>query len=335
MSLSAENKIVSTACVIAAILLLVAFRLRSRVDSLLDIADADTRHVLTVPLLSIGKLAVTPIFLIKSCIFLVLLTLFAGVVRKAIYTRILARTNLASQYRYAIARFVSILVFVSGLIAGLESVGLNLGSVAILGGTLGVGIGFGLQPLVANWVSGLVLLVEQPIRIGDRIDLNDMSGVVMRIGGRSTWVRTYDNEIIIVPNSDFTSHRITNWTANDPKIRLSIPVGVAYNCDFDAVRACLEQVASAHPLVLKEPVPEAVITQLAESTVNFALRFWTIVQPTDNLRLESDLYHAVLKTFAQKGIDMPYPQMDLHLRSADATLMFAQQGGSPAARAQA
>jgi len=336
MSLTTENKLIGGASVIAAGLLLVAVRLRLNFGSLVDVVDADTRHALNVPLLMIGKLAITPVFLIKTCLFLILLTIAASFVRRALYHKVLARTSLGSPYRYAIARFGAILVYICGLIAGLESVGLNLGSLAILGGTLGIGIGFGLQPLVGNWVSGLVLLVEQPIRIGDRVDFNNMSGVVMRIGGRSTWVRTYDNEVIIVPNSDLTSHRITNWTANDPKIRLSIPVGVAYNCDFDQVRNCLEQIASEHPLVLAEPAPEAVVTQLADSAVNFALRFWTIVQPTDNLRLESDLYLAVLKTFTQKGIEMPYPQLDLHLRSSEATLMVAStQGGNPMARAEA
>jgi small-conductance mechanosensitive channel len=335
MSLSMENKVIAGASIVVASLLVIASRVRLNFGSLLDAVDADTRHVLTIPLLTIGKLAVTPVFLIKSCLFLILLTLLASVVRKTLYTRVFAHTALAPEYRYAIARFGALLIFTSGLIAGLESVGLNLGSVAILGGTLGVGIGFGLQPLVANWVSGLVLLVEQPIRIGDRVDVNTMSGVVMRIGGRSTWIRTYDNEVIIVPNSDLTSHRITNWTANDPKIRLSLPVGVGYDCDFDEVRSCLEQIAREHPLVLSDPPPEAVVTELADSTVNFALRFWTIVQPTDNLRLESDLYCGVLKTFKVKGIDMPYPQMDLHLRSAATLMVASTPGSSPVTRAQA
>ena len=337
MSLTTENKLIGGAVIVAAALLLLVARLHVRFDSLLSVVDAETRRALTIPLLMIGKLAISPIFLIKTCLFLILLTLAASFVRKALYRRVLGHTNMAPQYRYAIARFGSILVYVCGLIAGLESVGLNLGSLAILGGTLGIGIGFGLQPLVGNWVSGLVLLIEQPIRIGDRIDLAGMSGVVMRIGGRSTWVRTYDNEVIIVPNSDFTSHRITNWTANDPKIRLSVSVGVDYNSDLGEVRSALEQIASEHPLVLSDPPPEAVVTQLADSAVNMVLRFWTIVQPTDNLKLESDLYCAVVKTFNQKGIAMPYPQMDLHLRASDGRLMVAMEAstGGPVTSAHA
>jgi small-conductance mechanosensitive channel len=328
MSLTAENKLIGGTSIIGAAVLFMVVRLHVHFDSLLYVVDADARHALTIPLLMIGKLAITPIFLIKTCLFLILLTLAAGLVRKALYRRVLGHTNMAPQYRYTIARFGAMLVYVCGLVAGLESVGLNLGSLAILGGTLGIGIGFGLQPLVGNWVSGLVLLIEQPIRIGDRIDLAGMSGVVMRIGGRSTWVRTYDNEVIIVPNSDFTSHRITNWTANDPKIRLSISVGVDYNSDLDDVRSTLEQIARQHPLVLSDPPAEAVVTQLADSAVNLVLRFWTMVQPTDNLRLESDLYCAMVKTLKQKGIAMPFPQMDLHLRPSDGTLMVAMEAGA-------
>src|SRR5208282_3938599 len=186
---------------------------------------------LTIPVFSIGKQGVTPISLLKALVFLGLLVVLSIWVRKLLYQRASKTSAFDPQHSYILARFVSLLIYVIGLMVGLQAAGINLNSFAILGGTLGIGVGFGLQSIVANWVSGLVLLVEQPFRIGDRIDVAGTAGVVGRVGFRSTWVRTYDNEIIIVPNSDFTTHQVTNWTVNDDRVRLAIGVVVAHDSD--------------------------------------------------------------------------------------------------------
>ena len=128
---------------------------------------------------------------------------------------------------------------------------LNLNTLAIIGGTLGIGVGFGLQQIVGNWVAGLVLLVEQPVRIGDVINVRSLTGTIIKIGGRSTWVRTYDDEVVIIPNSDLTNHQVVNWTANDLKVRITIPVGVGYGSDPEQVRATLLQIMEQNAEVLK------------------------------------------------------------------------------------
>jgi small-conductance mechanosensitive channel len=216
-----------------------------------------------------------------------------------------------------LARFGSMAFFVIGLTIGLESAGLNLNTLTILGGTLGLGVGFGLQSIVANWVAGLTLLIEQPVRIGDRVDVKETTGVIVKIGGRSTWIRTYDNEVIIVPNSHMTNNLVTNWTANDSKVRLAIPVGVGYNSDPNQVRELLLEIAHKHPEVLSEPAPEVVFTDLGASSLNFLLRFWTVIRNCDNYGLKSDLYFAIFEVFRKHGIEMPFTQQDVHLRSAD------------------
>jgi small-conductance mechanosensitive channel len=290
---------------------------------LLNLVSEDARKVLMFTLFKIGSVAVTPVFLVKGLIYLGLLSVISSTVRKVLYRRVKQSTELGAQHSYVLARFAAILVYTLGLMVGLETVGLNLNSLAILGGTLGIGVGFGLQSVVANWVAGLVLLIEQPFRIGDRIDVGNSSGVVVRVGGRSTWVRTYDNEVLIVPNSDFTTHRVTNWTANDPKVRLRIELDVDCSSDLNKVKRVLEDAARKVPAVLPDPAPEAVLFELGDSTFNFYLRFWTIIGNDDNYKIMSDLYCAVIDAFAKEGINMPYPQHDIHVRSVDRPILVS------------
>lgn len=270
--------------------------------NLIHRAGASLGRRLTIPVFSIGKEGVTPISLLKALLFLALLSALSNWVRKLLYQRVSKTTAFDPQHSYILARFVSLLIYVVGLMVGLQAAGVNLNSVAILGGTLGIGVGFGLQSIVANWVAGLVLLVEQPFRIGDRIDVGGTAGVVGRVGVRSTWVRTYDNEVIIVPNSDFTSHQVTNWTVNDDRVRLAIEVVVAHQSDAEKVAALILEVAGEHPGVLADPLPEALLNDIGENSLHFSLRFWTIIEAHDNHGLKSDLRYMILKKLRQHGI---------------------------------
>jgi small-conductance mechanosensitive channel len=288
-----------------------------RLPRAFDVIGIDTREFVRLPLFTLGKLPVTLTFLIKTCIFLVFLIFVSSRIHALLYFGLRRYTALGEQRRYMLARFGSMAFFVIGLTIGLESAGLNLNTLTILGGTLGLGVGFGLQSIVANWVAGLTLLIEQPVRIGDRVDVKETTGVIVKIGGRSTWIRTYDNEVIIVPNSHMTNNLVTNWTANDSKVRLAIPVGVGYNSDPNQVRELLLEIAHKHPEVLSEPAPEVVFTDLGASSLNFLLRFWTVIRNCDNYGLKSDLYFAIFEVFRKHGIEMPFTQQDVHLRSAD------------------
>lgn len=262
---------------------------------------------LAVPVFTIGTLGVTPLFLVKALLFLGLLAVTSNWVRKLLYTRASRNNAFDPQHSYVLARFVSLLIYVFGLMVGLQTAGVSLNSLAILGGTLGIGIGFGLQSIVANWVAGLVLLIEEPFRIGDRIDVGDTSGVVGRVGVRSTWVRTYDNEVIIVPNSDFTTHRVTNWTVNDDKVRLAISVVVAHDLAPQRVADLVLDVARNHPEVLADPPPEVLLADLTLNALTFSLRFWTTVRADDNQRIKSDLRLLMLHSLREQGIEMGLP----------------------------
>jgi small-conductance mechanosensitive channel len=276
------------------------------------------RHALNLQLFSLGKASISVLFLLKAVLFLLLLSTVIRWLRHQIYTR-LRHTAMGESRAYLLARFTSIVLYGLGLLAGLEWTGLNLNTLAIVGGTLGIGVGFGLQQIVSNWVAGLVLMIEQPVRIGDVISVRELAGTIIRIGGRSTWVRTYDDEVVIIPNSDLTTHQVVNWTANDLKVRLTLPVGVSYGSDPEQVRNLLLHIMDENSEVLKTPPPEVIFKDLGDSSLDFLLRFWAEVSPDrDHYGLKSDLYFAILKSFREQGIEIPFPQRDVHLRSADA-----------------
>lgn len=283
------------------------------------------------PFLNLGGLAVSPAFLVKTTAFFAFLIILAGAGRRFMRKRILERMSIDPGLKYALEVGIGYVVFILGLVIGLESVGLNLSSLAFLTGIIGVGVGFGLQNIVSNFVSGVILLVERPIKVGDRVEVGDLNGDIIRIAARSTWVRTNDNVVIIVPNSDFISNRVTNWTANDRRVRIRLPVGVSYASDPPAVRTVLLHIADGLPAVLKDPKPDVVFLGFGDSSLDFELRVWT----EDSLRtpqiLKSDLYFRIFQAFTENGIEIPFPQRDIHVRSVaqDARLPTGWDAGNP------
>lgn len=273
------------------------------------------RHFLTAPLFNIGHTPITLVFLVKCIIFLIALSVTAHFCRKVFQGRILTFTPLDAGQRDALGRLCAYLIFLLGLLIGLESTGLNLDSLLVLGGALGIGIGFGLQNVVANFVAGLVLLVERPIKLSDFVEVGNTYGEVVRIGGRCTWVRTNDNQVIIVPNSEFINSRVINWTANDRRIRFALPIGVGYASDPEKVRDIFVSVARRHPDVLTDPTPELIFTNFGDSSLNFELRVWTATQTETPTILKSQLYYEIFAACRQHNIEIPFPQRDLHLRT--------------------
>lgn len=255
-------------------------------------------------------------------IYLIFLVVASKILQRIILLRAFRHLSISEAQKFALGRFTTYFLFLGGLFIGLQSLGVNLNSLVVFGGAIGVGVGLGLQNVVANFVAGIVLLVEQPIRIGDRIETNGTVGDVMRIAARSTWIKTNDNVVIIMPNSDFINNAVTNWTANDPQIRVNLPLGVSYSADPEVVRTILLESASAHPDVLSNPAPDVIFTGYADNSINFTLRVWTEVHTHTTLILKSDLYFDLFKRFAEAGIELPFPQRDLHLRSSDIPLVF-------------
>ena len=270
--------------------------------------------IFTKPLFQLGQTWVSLATMVQFVVIVLLVVLVSRVVRRLLRQRVLARTKLDLGIQYAIARIVSYIVLVLGLLIGLETLGVNLSSLAVIAGAIGVGIGFGLQNIVSNFVCGLILLTERPIQIGDRVDVGGTMGGVIRIGARSTAIVTNDNITIIVPNSEFISGRVINWSIGDPKVRFRIPVGVSYGSDPHLVEKLLLEVADSNPHVLKNPAPSVRFVEFADSSLNFELRVWSVEMVSRPGALRSELNFAIWDKFKQHGIEIPFPQRDLHLK---------------------
>lgn len=294
--------------------------------SLFELLNSDARRVLDWPLFSIGNTPVTLLFLIKCVLFLIALTLFMRIARSLLKNKILSRTKMDRGVQYALVRAFGYLIFLLGLIIGLDTSGLNLRSLLVVGGALGLGVGLGLQNIVSNFVAGLVILWEGPVKVGDLIEVGNTQGEVIRIGARGTWVRTFDNQVIIVPNSEFINQRVSNWTANDRIVRLSIPVGVSYDSDLDRVRAVMLEIAKSHADVLTSPPPNAIVTGFGDNAVNITLRVSTALLTERMPTIRSDLFLEIFRVFREKNIEMPFPQRDLHIRSVEAPFALPQPG---------
>jgi small-conductance mechanosensitive channel len=270
---------------------------------------------LTQPLLSIGQARVSLANLGLFIIVVVLVVAFARAVGSLFGSRLLARTGMDRGLQYAIGRMVYYALLVFGLMIALQTSGIEVGSVTVILGALGVGIGFGLQNIVNNFVSGLILLVERPVQVGDWIEVAGIGGRVERIGARSTMIITSDNITMIIPNADLVTQQIINWSHGDPKVRFRIPVGVAYGSDIARVRQALLEVAAGHPDVLRDPAPTVFFHGFGDSSLNMELAVWTRDMVQTPLRFRSDLNFSIDAAFRRHGVQIPFPQRDLHFKS--------------------
>jgi small-conductance mechanosensitive channel len=199
-------------------------------------------------------------------------------------------------------------------------VNIPLTAFAVVGGALALGIGFGSQAIVSNFISGLLLLAERPIRTGDLIEVSGVVGTVDSIGLRSTRIRTADNFHIIVPNSSFLETNVVNWTHEDPDIRLRVIVGVAYGSPTRKVEELLLLVANEHPRCLRHPAPVVNFRDFGDSALSFEVRFWIRYDArTDRTAIQSDVRYRIDELFREHGITIAFPQMDVHLDVSRAT----------------
>ncbi len=201
-----------------------------------------------------------------------------------------------------------------GVIVLLQLLGIDASSLAILASLLGVGIGFGVQNITNNFISGFIITLERPIQVGDFIKIGDLVGIVKQVGARSTEINTLDKVTIIVPNSRFLESEVINWSHGDPVSRLRIPVSVAYNSDIAQVKTALLEAVKRHPEVLLRPEPEIWFQSFGDSALNFEIMVWT-GEPRKQFRVKSDLNYAIEASLRHHGIEVPFVQQDVHLES--------------------
>ncbi len=229
---------------------------------------------------------------------------------------ILPRYHADIGVQLSITRLVHYAVLLIGFLVLLRLLGFELTKLTILGGALGVGIGFGLQAIVNNFASGLILLFERPIKVGDMIQVGADMGEVKKLGLRATVVQTLDNAEIVVPNSDLITGQVTNWTLAERRIRVKVPVGVAYGSDIQKVLEILLACAEDNPLVLTRPRARALFLAFGPSSLDFELRVW-ISDFSNRRQVLSELNQEIESEFRSAGIEIPFPQQDIHLRSID------------------
>jgi len=276
--------------------------------------NPSTANWLHYPLIDLGESSITALMILKIVFWLAFVLVLNAAVCRLIVDRVLARTRFDPSLRFAISRIFGYLFIALGFYVALLVNGVNLSSLAVIAGALGVGLGFGLQNIVGNFVSGLILLAERPVSLGDRIEVAGVAGQVKQINLRSTTVVTNDNISIIVPNSDLITQSITNWSHGDPKVRMRLPIGVAYGTDPEKMRAVLLGVAAAHPDVLKEPEPTVFFDSFGDSSLNFELAVWTQDRAHNPRRFRSELNFALEKALRENRIEIPFPQRVVHLR---------------------
>jgi small-conductance mechanosensitive channel len=272
------------------------------------------RHFLTIPLVKLGGSPVTLWTLLQLVLLVVALFYVSGKLRTLLVKKVLIRMEPgASQATGSIVRYTFIAI---GFIVILQTSGIDLTALNVLAGAIGIGVGFGLQNVINNFISGLIILFERPIKVGDRIVVGDVEGDVVQIGGRSTTVVTNDNISIIVPNSKFITEDVINWSHNDRKVRFKIPVSVAYGTDIDLVERLLLEVADGIDDVLKDPPPGIRLMEFGDSGLNFELRVWSTTLIQRKGVLISKLNTAIYRSFAEHGVEIPYPRRDLTIRGA-------------------
>lgn len=259
-----------------------------------------------------------PITVLSILLFVLLITGFivlAVMIRKALNRRLLKRFRIDEGTRYTLSRVTQYVIITIGALISFDFIGIDLSSLTVIFGLLSVGIGFGLQNVTSNFISGLIILFERPISVGDRVMVSDIEGDITEINIRSTMVRTVNNISIIVPNSEFVSKDVINYSHGDPTYRLDVNVGVAYGSDLDNVLKAMQEVADENNSVMQRPKPEVHLIEFGESSWNMQLRVW-IPDVKHYPRVRNELNQSLVRTFRKYGVEIPFPQRDLHVRSS-------------------
>ncbi len=268
--------------------------------------------------LQLFSLQDTPVTIMSLVIFIVFITFFlflGSFTRRFLQSKLLDKFEIDAGLKYTLSRVAQYIIVVIGLLISFQFVGINLTSLAVIFGLLSVGIGFGLQNITANFISGLIIMFERPISVGDRVDVSGIEGDVTEISIRSTKIRTLNNVSIIVPNSQFVENNVVNYSHGDPTFRLDINVGVSYSSNLDDVLKALNEVAEGHSKVMKSPKHQVHLTNFGDSSWDMQLRVW-IPNVKDRYVLRNEFHQAIVRKFEEMDIEIPFPQRDLHVRSS-------------------
>lgn len=281
----------------------------------IDTLQTRISRYLDYPIWELGNSTLTPGVILYFILGIFLVFFLATRLRKLLVNHILLRYTPEVGIRQAIGSIVRYVFIFLGLLIVFQTAGIDLSALTVLAGALGIGIGFGLQHITNNFVSGIIILLERPIKVGDRIAIDGTHGKVTDISARATTILTNDNVSIIVPNAEFMQSRVINWSHNDLNIRFRIPVSVAYGSDIDLVIKLLKEVGDEDPNVLKNPAPAVRLQKFGDNGIHFELLVWTNKLTHRRGKFMSEINLGIIRKFNKHGVQIPFPQRDVYIKT--------------------
>lgn len=283
-------------------------------------------ELLNYNLFSLGETSITPMRIMYLLLLTIGLIYLSGKLKNILVGRILGHTSMPRGTRQAIGTGTRYLVLLIGFIVILQTVGIDLTALTVIGGAVGIGIGFGMQNIASNFISGLIILIERPIQVGDRIEANKVTGEVVAIGPRSTRIRTNDNVTIIIPNSKLVAENVVNWSYKNDMSRVRIPVTVDLDSDVEKVKQILLEAADENPDVEKAPAPNVGFVSFDEDGLHFELGVWSRERFHRPGALRSDLNYIIFAKFRERGIEIPRSENNEAKEPKKDDLYMAQDG---------
>lgn len=273
------------------------------------------RDILEWPIIRLGETRITLWSILYLTVLALALLWVARRLQRWLTEGPMLRRRLDLNARHTVGTLARYTVLTIGLLFIVQTAGIDLTTFNVLAGAIGIGIGFGLQNVVSNFIAGIIIMFERPVKIGDRIVIGEVEGNVVEMGARSTTVVDNDNISVIVPNSKFITDNVINWMHNDNRVRFHVEVATAYGSDARHVERVLLEVADADPDVLAQPPPAVRLMRFGDDGLVFELRLWSSSLVDRKGRLASQINFAIYDRFREEGIEFPYPQRDLHLKS--------------------
>jgi potassium efflux system protein len=270
-------------------------------------------EALDVPLFSLGGVDIDSYGIIVTLLLALLVIVLGRWIRGVTYRWIFHKIHDLG-VRHSLSVFIQYVVVFIGLLFVLRSTGVNLTTMAVFAGAVGIAVGLGMQAIANNFLGGLLLLIERPLRVGDIVTVGTNEGEVTRVGMRSVSVKTWDNQEVIIPNVDVVTSAFTNWTHSDSVVRTVLWIGVSYDADPDLAREILERVVTSHPGVLAEPAPMVLLWEFTDSSIHFRVQYYIDVRKESLLGMRSAVNRKMWYALKEANIVIPYPQQDLHIK---------------------
>lgn len=263
----------------------------------------------------VGTYQISLYNILKSALIIVLVFWTAAIVADIAETRIKKIRKMRAATRDLVLKIIHILIYFLSFLIALDILGIDLTTLTVFSGALGIGLGFGLQKIASNFISGLILLLEKSVEQDDLVELTDGTfGFVRKSGARYTLIETFDGKEMMIPNEEFITTRVINWTFTNTKGRVEITIGVSYNSDIEKARELILEAAKEHPRCIETPEPKCYLRNFGDSSVDFILHFWVADVTAGRWEPQSEVMFAIWRKFRKNNISIPFPQRDLHIK---------------------